>query len=126
MRDLLWNCRFFILFTRSQKDMGGDFYGNGNGKANLARNPHGHDVWGKMNHFRGVVVHHISPFEQRTFKGYFSVGAPKMLQRIRAQVFRMGIRKFFSGQKSWVPDLLSWNENFGQSINPAINQSINQ
>jgi len=70
--------------------MGGDF-GNGSGLANLNRSPVGHDVWGKITHFRGVVIHHISPFEQRVFAGWISKGFPNTIARARTQLFRIGI-----------------------------------
>jgi len=71
--------------------MGGDDTGNGRGLANLSRFRPGHDTWGRMTYLRGIVVHHISPFEQRTFAGYFSKGIPNTIRRIRSQVFKIGI-----------------------------------
>ncbi|XP_055344699.1 cytochrome b-c1 complex subunit 8-like [Paramacrobiotus metropolitanus] len=56
----------------------------------------GHDVWGNMAHFRGVITHSLSPFEQRIFAGWISHGVPNTIRRIKGQFFRIGI-PFFIG-----------------------------
>jgi len=51
----------------------------------------GHDVWGRIAHFRGVITYVLSPFEQRAFAGWISKGFPNVLKRTRRQVFKFGI-----------------------------------
>lgn len=50
--------------------------------------------FGELAKVRGIVVHKISPFEQRAFAGVVSKGIPNTFRRFRANVFRVVPRKF--------------------------------
>lgn len=43
---------------------------------------------------RGLVVHTLSPFEQRAFAGAISKGIPNLFRRFREEVFYVVPRKF--------------------------------
>lgn len=45
---------------------------------------------------RGLVVHTLSPFEQRAFAGAISKGIPNLFRRFREEVFYVVPRKFLS------------------------------
>lgn len=38
---------------------------------------------------RGIVVHKISPYEQKSFAGAITNGVPNTLRRINSQIFRV-------------------------------------
>lgn len=50
--------------------------------------------FGELAKVRGIVVHKISPFEQRAFAGVVSKGIPNTLRRMRGSLFRVVPRKF--------------------------------
>ncbi|OWA51329.1 hypothetical protein BV898_15816 [Hypsibius exemplaris] len=101
-----------ICFIRriSIRAMGGGEIGYGDGKVNKARIPQGHDVWGKMCHYRGVVMHHLSPFEQRVLAGLFSDGIPKMVRRISGQKFKIGLPVLFGAL------IYNWAETYHKKL----------
>jgi ubiquinol-cytochrome c reductase subunit 8 len=45
--------------------------------------------FGELAKVRGIVVHKISPYEQRAFAGALSKGVPNTMRRIRSQIFRV-------------------------------------
>lgn len=49
--------------------------------------------FGELAKVRGIVVHKISPFEQKAFAGAISKGVPNTLRRISNSVFRIVPRK---------------------------------
>jgi ubiquinol-cytochrome c reductase subunit 8 len=49
--------------------------------------------FGELAKVRGIVVHKISPFEQKAFAGAISKGVPNTLRRMSAQIFRVVPRK---------------------------------
>lgn len=51
--------------------------------------------FGELAKIRGIVMHTLSPFEQRAFAGAISKGVPNMLRRIRSEVFYVVPRKLF-------------------------------
>lgn len=51
--------------------------------------------FGELAKIRGIVMHTLSPFEQRAFAGAFSKGVPNMLRRIRSEIFYIGPRKLY-------------------------------
>lgn len=50
--------------------------------------------FGELAKVRGIVVHKISPFEQKAFAGAISKGVPNTLRRVSNSVFRIVPRKF--------------------------------
>lgn len=49
--------------------------------------------FGELAKVRGIVIHKISPFEQKAFAGAISKGFPNTLRRISNSVFRIVPRK---------------------------------
>lgn len=49
--------------------------------------------FGELAKVNGIVIHKISPFEQRAFAGVISKGVPNTFRRCRAQAFRVVPRK---------------------------------
>lgn len=45
--------------------------------------------FGELMKIRGIVVHKISPYEQKAFAGALSKGVPNTFRRISAQFFRV-------------------------------------
>lgn len=45
--------------------------------------------FGELAKVRGIVVHKISPFEQRAFAGVVEKGIPNTLRRMRGSIFRV-------------------------------------
>lgn len=52
--------------------------------------------FGELAKVNGIVIHKISPFEQRAFAGVLSKGIPNTFRRFRGQVFRVTPRKLFA------------------------------
>jgi ubiquinol-cytochrome c reductase subunit 8 len=50
--------------------------------------------FGELAKVRGIVIHKISPFEQKAFAGVISKGVPNTFRRFSSQVFRVAPRKF--------------------------------
>lgn len=66
--------------------------------------------FGELAKVRGIVVHKISPFEQKAFAGAISKGFPNTLRRVSNSVFRIVPRKFY--YKDLTSLLLSPEKNF--------------
>ncbi|CRK91676.1 CLUMA_CG005325, isoform A [Clunio marinus] len=45
--------------------------------------------FGELAKVNGIVIHKISPFEQKAFAGFISKGVPNTFRRFRSQVFRV-------------------------------------
>ncbi|CAO1393120.1 unnamed protein product [Diamesa tonsa] len=52
--------------------------------------------FGELAKVRGIVVHKISPFEQKAFAGAISKGFPNTLRRVSNSVFRI-VPPFIAG-----------------------------
>ncbi|KYO20243.1 cytochrome b-c1 complex subunit 8 [Alligator mississippiensis] len=46
--------------------------------------------FGRLAYVRHIITYSLSPFEQRPFAKYFSVGLPNLWRRFRGQVLRVG------------------------------------
>lgn len=53
--------------------------------------------FGRLAYVRHIITYSLSPFEQRPFAKYFSVGLPNLWRRFRGQVLRVGPRKCGGG-----------------------------
>lgn len=51
--------------------------------------------FGELAKIRGIVIHKISPYEQKAFAGAISNGVPNTFRRVSAQLFRVAPRKSF-------------------------------
>lgn len=49
--------------------------------------------FGELAKVSGIVIHKLSPFEQKAFAGALSKGIPNTFRRFRSQVFRVAPRK---------------------------------
>jgi hypothetical protein len=49
--------------------------------------------FGELAKLRGIVIHKISPYEQKAFAGAISNGVPNTFRRMSAQLFRVVPRK---------------------------------
>ena len=65
--------------------------------------------FGELAKVRGIVIHKISPFEQKAFAGVISKGVPNVFRRCRGQMFRVVPRKFEVWFRKWfIDDELDW------------------
>lgn len=52
--------------------------------------------FGELAKIRGIVIHKISPYEQKAFAGAISKGFPNTIRRIRGQIFIVTPRKLWA------------------------------
>ncbi|KAG5673846.1 hypothetical protein PVAND_003857 [Polypedilum vanderplanki] len=45
--------------------------------------------FGELAKVRGIVIHKLSPYEQKAFAGAISKGVPNTFRRISSQIFRV-------------------------------------
>lgn len=62
--------------------------------------------FGTLAKVRGIVIHTLSPFEQRAFAGAISKGIPNTLRRINSEIFYVVPRKLKEFWKFCISDLI--------------------
>lgn len=65
--------------------------------------------FGELATVRGIVIHKLSPFEQRAFAGVISKGVPNTFRRIRAQMFRVAPRKLITPAQLTNPAMIQFS-----------------